>query len=118
MTKFTNSIILAGAVFAAIATPALASRSDDGQGKIEVKAAGYDLSTREGVSALTKHVRSAARQVCGVNDDPDLYVKAQASRCFDRAFSDANAQIEALRARTTGNRIAVADTGKISRPGE
>ena len=121
MTIITKKLILAPVALALAAAgfagPALAGQTSGGFPTVEVKATGYDLSTPQGVSSLTRKARIAATQVCRVNENGDLGFRSAANRCFNRTIADATRQIEALRqvrtARRGGEQVAVVDAGKL-----
>jgi UrcA family protein len=101
-TKIIRSMIVAGAAVAALAsTPGLADVPT-----VQINAKGYDLTTSEGVNALTNRVHTAVRQVC-VRGSNDL-ASIQAERaCQNETLQSANARIAVLAAMAkTGNRIA------------
>ncbi len=117
MTRTLKNLTLAAVAIAAFASPALAQSTPDGAPSVQLKAAGYDLSSPQGVAALTRKARTAAALVCQVGGDRDLGRVMTANRCFNLAVADANRQIEALRlvrmARRADQQVAAVDVTKL-----
>ena len=119
MTSIINIIVKTGTIAAMLsgvavcATAQAASRTDDGAPRIAVKAAGYDLTSVQGVDALTARVRSSAKAVCATGST-DLQSLMNERDCYKHAMADAQAQIAELRVRSAsagGSLALVADRG-------
>ena len=97
-------------VLAGIATvPAQAQdRNADGVAVVGIDPSGYDLSTAEGVNALTARVRISARHVCDTGSN-DLGMIMKENACFKAAFANARDRIEQLRSQT-----AERDNGQLT----
>jgi UrcA family protein len=117
MISIIKNLTLATVAFAAFTGTAMAGPTAGSLPSVEVNAAGYDLASPQGIASLTSKARSAAKQLCGVNQNRDLGLAIEASRCFNRAVADANRQIEALRlirmAGRSGEQVAIVDAGKL-----
>ncbi len=117
MTNTFKNLTLVAAAIAAFASPALAQSTPEGTTSVEVTAAGYDLSSPQGVATLTRKARSTAAQICHADEDRDLGRSMAAKRCFTKAVADATRQIEALRLVRTagrgGQQVAIADMNKL-----
>jgi len=92
-------IILAAAIAATLAAPALASQPGYEQGQITVKTADLDLATSDGQRALNRRLEVAVNRLCGT---PVMFSRdelAALDACRADALTAAAPQIDAARAR-------------------
>lgn len=117
MTSTIKNLILATVAVTAFTGPALAGQTRDDLTTVALNSKGYDLSSPEGVAALTRKAHMAAMEACGVNKHRDLGLSVAANRCFKSNVVEVARQIEALRQiRTTGRtgeQVAVVDTNAL-----
>ena len=98
---FTKTALIA--IVAGFATAASAEITVNAEGApvIEVSAAGYDLNSQAGVSALTDRVRRVAHLVCDTGST-DLGMVMKQKACFKRSFAEAQDKIDALKMQYAG----------------
>lgn len=92
-------IIIAAALAAAVATPALATQPGYERAQVTVQTADLDLSSAAGQRQLDRRIAVAVTRVCGV---PVFFSRdelAALADCEARAMAATGPQIEAARAR-------------------
>jgi UrcA family protein len=91
-------VLMAAAMAAAMATPALAAGDAFEQGKVRVQTADLDLSTAAGQRALDQRIEVAVTRLCGI---PVFFSReeiADLDACRTEALAAAAPQIDAARA--------------------
>ena len=101
---------IAGAALAAgmvaISTPVFAAETDNESALIQIS--DLDLNAPQGMKALERRVRLAAKEVCGVAPGLDLRMRAAVSDCHAQVRASAMSQAElAMGASRPGVRLAL-----------
>jgi UrcA family protein len=78
-----------------LASNSFASASDDGIRKVTVSYAEFDLSKPTGAEALYRRIKRAAFVVCGGEDSPITWNRAQKDQCISTSVDEAVAKVNA-----------------------
>jgi UrcA family protein len=114
-TTFIAALLLTGSA----AAPAGAAESAAFQ-QVTVRFADINLSVPEGAESLYARIRSAARQVCGREDEKGLALVFSRRACIEKAITDAvthvgNAQLRAVYEAHQGRGQAARIAGLVQR---